>query len=359
MANGYRTDCSGYVSMCLGLKNSKDATLSLTTRSLSPSVLTTISKSALLPGDVMLKKRQPRAALRRAGSTRPRSSSRATKSEARTTAASRRPGRTPTCTRGATTPYRYKKIDDFYPDYQRVDLRPRPTTTRRSRHRACRFPPTSTPTVDALVISSSEHVDGQPGRRRARGRGRWSAADDVRRRRCPSTASADHQAAEAGAGLRHGRAIVGRHRRHREDRLARPRGRSGERGGPLRHGGEAPPSRRSASRAIPSAPSMPPTSWAATSFADGVAVSPIAAKTARPILLTRKTTVPAATLDALKKTGIKRVYVVGGTELDVESPCHERSRSAASPSCARSVRIRYRTALADGRITARASRTPA
>jgi len=49
------------------------------------------------------------------------------------------------------------------------------------------------------------------------------------------------------------------------------------------------------------------------SFAEGVAASPIAAKTARPILLTGKTVVPAATLDALKKTGIKRVFIVGGT----------------------------------------------
>jgi putative cell wall-binding protein len=55
---GYRTDCSGYVSMCMGLTTSKGLPLSLDTASL-PSVLATVSKSQLLPGDAILRPKRP------------------------------------------------------------------------------------------------------------------------------------------------------------------------------------------------------------------------------------------------------------------------------------------------------------
>ncbi len=51
---GYRTDCSGYVSMSLGLETSKGLPLSLDTGSL-PSRLVPIKKSQLLPGDIILR----------------------------------------------------------------------------------------------------------------------------------------------------------------------------------------------------------------------------------------------------------------------------------------------------------------
>ena len=53
---GYRTDCSGFVSMCLGLTDYYNRPMSLTTRSLSPSYVTTTTQATLLPGDVMLKR---------------------------------------------------------------------------------------------------------------------------------------------------------------------------------------------------------------------------------------------------------------------------------------------------------------
>lgn len=51
---GYRTDCSGYVSMSYALKTSKGLPLSLDTASL-PTRLVPIAKSQLLPGDVILR----------------------------------------------------------------------------------------------------------------------------------------------------------------------------------------------------------------------------------------------------------------------------------------------------------------
>ncbi len=53
-ALGYRTDCSGFVSMCLGLKTASGAPLSLDTASL-PRQLMPITKADLVPGDVILR----------------------------------------------------------------------------------------------------------------------------------------------------------------------------------------------------------------------------------------------------------------------------------------------------------------
>lgn len=51
---GYRTDCSGFVSMAFALKTSKGLPLSLDTSSL-PLRVVPITKSQLLPGDVILR----------------------------------------------------------------------------------------------------------------------------------------------------------------------------------------------------------------------------------------------------------------------------------------------------------------
>jgi hypothetical protein len=51
---GYRTDCSGFVAMSLALKTSTGTPLSLDTGSF-PARLTKITKSQLLPGDVILR----------------------------------------------------------------------------------------------------------------------------------------------------------------------------------------------------------------------------------------------------------------------------------------------------------------
>lgn len=51
---GYRTDCSGFASMALGLKTSTGKPLSLDTGSM-PARLVPIAKSQLLPGDIILR----------------------------------------------------------------------------------------------------------------------------------------------------------------------------------------------------------------------------------------------------------------------------------------------------------------
>jgi len=53
-SKGYRTDCSGFASMCLALKTSTGKPLSLDTATL-PGKLVKIPKSQLTPGDVILR----------------------------------------------------------------------------------------------------------------------------------------------------------------------------------------------------------------------------------------------------------------------------------------------------------------
>lgn len=52
---GYRTDCSGFVSMCLGLTRSDGTPLSLDTATLSTRLTKLASKSELRPGDIILR----------------------------------------------------------------------------------------------------------------------------------------------------------------------------------------------------------------------------------------------------------------------------------------------------------------
>ena len=51
---GYRTDCSGFVSMCLGLRTTTGAPRSMTTANLD-AALVPIAKDELIPGDVILR----------------------------------------------------------------------------------------------------------------------------------------------------------------------------------------------------------------------------------------------------------------------------------------------------------------
>lgn len=51
---GYRTDCSGFVSMCLGLRTTTGAPRSMTTANLDLA-LVPITKDELVPGDVILR----------------------------------------------------------------------------------------------------------------------------------------------------------------------------------------------------------------------------------------------------------------------------------------------------------------
>lgn len=53
-ANGYRTDCSGFASMCLGLRTTSGAPYSPSTATID-NVLIRITKAQLRPGDVILR----------------------------------------------------------------------------------------------------------------------------------------------------------------------------------------------------------------------------------------------------------------------------------------------------------------
>lgn len=59
---GYRTDCSGFVSMCLALTRTDGTPLSLDTASL-PARMDKITKSELQPGDVVLRPKKPSAGI--------------------------------------------------------------------------------------------------------------------------------------------------------------------------------------------------------------------------------------------------------------------------------------------------------
>jgi hypothetical protein len=308
-ANGYRTDCSGYVSMCLGLRNSVDATISLTTRSLSPSVLTTISKSAVLPGDVLLKRgshvllfvRWVDSEHKQFKGYEERGTDYGCVETTRTYS---------DMSRWGYYAYRYKQIDDFYPDYLESVYGPTDYDTAVAASRVS-FPPTSTPTVDALVISSSGTWPGNLG-----GAALAGAAEGPLL--MTATTSLSSTASAAIKRLKPARVYVMGGRSSVATAVSEKIASLGPEVVRVSGADRYATAANAAITAVSLARASERTVDAAylvgsDSFAEGLAVSPIAAKTARPILLTRKTAVPGATLDALKKTGIKRVYIVGGT----------------------------------------------
>jgi len=306
---GYRTDCSGFVSMCFDLTTTSKTPLSLTTRSLSPSVVATTTKSALLPGDILLKK----------GSHVVLFVEWVDSSQTELRAYEER-GTKYGCVESVRDyaelyswgyrAYRFRKIDDFYPDCQQAIYGPTRYETAVAASRVA-FPATGTAAVKALVVSDGEAWTGNLGAAALAGASGGplllvtksslpaTAQAAIKRLRPqtvyvvggPSTittAVTDKIAALGPSVVR----VSGRDRFVTTAAAARKAVALG----------------RASGRTIDAAYLVE-----SGAFADGLAASSVAARTGSPILLTNHASVPAATLDAIKKLGIRHVYIVGGT----------------------------------------------
>lgn len=305
---GYRTDCSGFVSMCLGLTDSKKAPLSLTTRSLSPSVVTTITKGELLPGDVMLLKGShvvlftgwADSARRTFRAYEERGTAYGTVQTVRTYADMDKWG---------YHPYRYKRIDDFYVDCQQALYGTSRYSTAVIASRVS-HPTTSTATVKTVVVTNGEPWTGNLTGAALAGAYKSplvltatsslpaSATETIKRFKPQKVlivgGPANVSSAVYAAIKKLGPSVA---------RVSGDRFVTAAQGAKL-----AVSTARAAGRTVDAAYLVGPESWY-----EGVAVSPAASKTGRPILLTARTSVPASTLEALKATGIKKVYIIGGT----------------------------------------------
>ncbi|NTU72418.1 MAG: hypothetical protein HGB10_11455 [Coriobacteriia bacterium] len=309
-ALGYRTDCSGFVSMCLGITYSSGKPLSRTTRDLYPSALTTVSKAAVLPGDVVLRTKQPGHTMIFVGwaddakddfiAYEERGSSTGTVRTVRDYSDSLSYG---------YRLYRYKKIDDFYVDCQQTIYGTTRYETAVAATRAT-YPATSTAAVSSLVVASGEEWPGNLGGAAIAGAGGGPLLL-VSKTSLPATTSAaikrlapkrvyvmgDSSIVSTAVASRIASLGVEVVRVQGKDRFVTAA--EGAR----------------ASAAIMKARKKAPVDTAylvgPDAYGSGLAAVPAASKTGRPILLTHRYTVPAATLSALKTLGIKRIYVVG------------------------------------------------
>ena len=165
-ARGQRAPEAGLPHRLLGLRldvpraqELQGAPLSLTTRSLSPSMVTTITKYALLPGDVILKRGSHVLLFVRWVDSARQSVQARTRSAGTDYGCVQTTRNVLRMSKWGYYAYRYKKIDDFYPDYLEsiYGLTDYDTAVAASR---VSFPPTSTPTVAALVITNSRRGPG-------------------------------------------------------------------------------------------------------------------------------------------------------------------------------------------------------
>lgn len=309
---GYRTDCSGFVSMCLGITNGGYPNSYST--STFDRVLTAITKTELLPGDVILRQghvllfvRWVDASRRAFISYEERGTAYGTVWTTRTYA---------DMVSWGYRPYRYNRIDDFYPDCQQTVYGSNRYDTAVAASWLT-FPATTTATPKALVVTNGESWTGNLGGAALAGAGGGPLLLTTKAA-LPTTAAATIRRLDPekvfviGGPSMVATAVT--------DRISSLGVRVVRITGSSRYAlaGRAAYSAvalaRAEGRTVDAAYLV-----ASDAFGDGVAVSPIAAKTARPILLTGRTSVPAATLDAIRKAGIERVYVLGGTDLIANS----------------------------------------
>ncbi len=308
--NGYRTDCSGYVSMCLGLKNSRDATLSLTTRDLHPAVLSPITKEALAPGDVMLLKGSHVVLF--VGWADDEQKTFTAYEERGTDYGTVRTTRTYSQMTGwGYKPYRYNRIDDFYADCQQsiYGLSAYATGAQAAK---VSFPMTYTADVDTLVVSNTEMWTGNLGAAALAGVAEGPLLP-VSKTSLPSSTTATIKRLEPKrVYIVGGRSSVST---EVAGKIAKLGAKVVRVSGKDRYATAAATALKTAALAEIEGRTIDAAYLVGKeAFYDGIAVSPISARTVRPVLITQRDKVPAATLDALKQAKIRKVYVLGNTD---------------------------------------------
>ncbi len=316
VALGYRTDCSGFVSMCLKLTNSKGQPMSLATDTLGR-VLTPIAKNEIQSGDVILRPKGPNVAYGHAvmfmGWADPNHTSYWTyeESNSRSGAISRKVTYPFGGERGFA-PYRYVSMDNWFTDCQSAILG---STRYKTAAAAARisFPTTVAVTPKTLVVSNGEAWTGNLGA---------AALAGACKTPLLITGSASLTATTAAAIKRFkpGRVYVVGGVSAVSTTVTASIAKLGPKvvriGGHNRYE-EAANTARWAVAAGRRAGHRSDTAYlvGTNDFAAGLAVAPMAARVARPVLLALADAVPAATLDALKATRITKVIIIGGTSV--------------------------------------------
>ena len=308
---GYRTDCSGFVSMCLGLTGSGNVPLSLTTRSFTPSLVTTITKSALMPGDVMLKR----------GTHVMIFAGWVDAKQTQYTAYEER-GVGYGCVKSTRVyddmikykyvPYRYTKSDDPYLDCQRAIYGSTCYDTAAAASRAV-FPATSTVPVKALVVTNSDVWSGNLAGVALAGAVRGPMLITGRTWLTPAASTAIQRLKPKTVYVIGDRSMITTGVTNAIGRLGPKVVRVSATDGfaltktaarvTVKLG-------RASGRRMDTAYLV-----GSGDFADGLVVAPIAARVVRPILVTTAAKLPVGTITTLKATGIKHVVIIGGTSV--------------------------------------------
>lgn len=316
-SKGYRTDCSGFVSMCWNLRRTDGTPLNLDTAGLDSSTYSVaITKAQLLPGDLMLraKDKTPNGsghavlfvrwddpAQTKYWSYEEQGTKTGTVTNLRTYA---------TDVTGYFRPYRYKGID---PDYSDVQLQVSGANRFETAVAAVgiSFPTTTTVSVPAVVLASGATWPDALGGAALAGafKGPLLLTDTTK---LPSATRASIvRLKPKKVFVLGGEAAVGRAVESAIESMGVPVTRIN---GSNRYMVSSAIARAAVAQARLDK-RVVDTAYLATglNFPDALAASPVSAKTRRPILLTEKNALTESTRSVLRDLGIKKVIILGGT----------------------------------------------
>ena len=317
---GYRTDCSGFVSMCWNLRNAQGNPINLDTAGLdSPTYAVAVTKEQLEPGDLMLRAKDKVVPVGSGGhavifmewadaahatywSLEEQGDDHGTIKNLR--------NYDKDYTKSYFRPYRYRYISPEYDDVQtRVQGFDRYETAAAAVEMS--FPASTTVSVPTIVIASGETWPDALGGAALAGAHEGPLLLTARTNLPPSTRAVIARLKPRNVLLLGGTATVNEVVERQIASMGIPVTRIG---GANRYA----VSRSVATSAVVQARNRGravDTAYLATGldFPDALAVSPISAKTRRPILLTGTDTLPAETLGTIKALRLTNVVILGGT----------------------------------------------
>lgn len=327
---GWRTDCSGFVSMCWDLRDGYGRPRSYDTRWFvyATDKFVQISKEQLVPGDMMLRSTAldapsgGHAVLFCGWTDASRTAYWALEQTPPTAKLGIRPWGQP-----YFHPYRYLGLDDDFSDCEtRVLGNDRYSTAAAAVDVS--WPSSTTASVPALVVASGENWPDALGGSALAGAVRGPLLLTARTalpaatraqiaRLRPATVYVLGGTASVSAGVANEIAAMG-------PRVVRL-------GGANRYDVCALVARVAVGESRKTTTTVD-TAYVATgrTFPDALAVSPISAKTGRPVLLTDSARLSASTASAIRDLGIKHVIILGGTASVSQGVAHELAATGAS-----------------------------
>jgi hypothetical protein len=309
---GYRTDCSGFVSMCLGLTRSGGLPKSLDSSSLR-SVLATIPKASLQPGDVILRPKGSNVAyghavifVRWADDDHTKYWSYEESSGSKGTVTRVVPY--PFFGESGFKPYRYKQIDDFYSDVEYAIFA---STRFQTAAKAVDLAYPAGHTVGALVVANGDEWTGNVSAAALA-----SACGGplllTEHGSLPSATSAEIKRLKpARVYIVGGQSMVADSVAGQIAKLAPHVTRVSA---DSRYALAASVAKKSVAM-LRAKKHTVDTAYliGRDAFCDAVAVAPVSARTGRPVFIVRQDTATKTTLAGLKASGIKHVIIIGGS----------------------------------------------